>query len=54
MSDRAFLEMRIAELVTEFETLHCCEVSSLWIEHLDAAPAKPRVTVTVSPQVKAA
>lgn len=47
------LEKAIAELVDEYERLHACEVSSVWIEHC-TAPRAVDVTVTVRPQVAAA
>lgn len=42
------LEQAIAELVDEYERLHCCEVSSVWVEHL-LEPPLVQVKVTVRP-----
>lgn len=44
------LEKAIAEIVDEYERLHCCEVSSVWVEHL-SAPRFVDVKVTVRPPV---
>lgn len=53
MSDRPTLERAIAELVVEYETLHSCEVSSLWISHFDTTRTV-EVTVTTRDPVKVA
>lgn len=44
------LEDAIAELVDEYERLHACEVSSVWVEHC-VAPPFVGVKVTVRPPV---
>lgn len=54
MNDRLELQQAIGELVAEYELLHCCEVSSVWIEHLSGPPRTIEVTITTSAKVLAA
>jgi hypothetical protein len=51
MMDRSMLESAIADLVTEYEAIHTCEVSSVWVEHC-VSPHAVEVTVTVREPVR--
>lgn len=53
-SDLHDLQQAIAELVAEYELLHCCEVTSIWIEHFTGPDRLREVTITTGPRVLAA
>lgn len=53
MTAQEQLERAIRDLVGEYEALHTCEVSSLWIEHYQHAPFI-EVTATMRPKVATA
>lgn len=52
--DRVNLERAIGELVHEYETLHACEVSSMWVEHYMGREPNIEITVTTRERVKVA
>lgn len=47
------LERAIGQLVEEYERLHTCEISSIWIEHYTTPPAVKITVTTHPPQVPA-
>lgn len=52
--DSQQLTTAIAILVEEYERLHACEVSSLWVEHYMGRTPSVEITITTRARIKAA